>query len=137
MVNDEDEIENVPGLTIPKVELTDEEAALPITMERLNAYHNEIEDDFLDASGDIIYVKTYAGYLMHKYPEKALQILNIINNYKCLCASDLIEIYELKDFEGENDLFYADYIEFINLTINSKRRMNEILISVERYYARD
>lgn len=122
--------EYCPWLTIPMLVLTEEEKALEITTERISEYHNIIGEDFLEYSSTYIINRfVFGGYLIGKFPEKASEIIEIVNSP----YYELINFYEIFPFDDEIDQegLYQHVIEFANLTVNTKARFNEILISVK------
>jgi hypothetical protein len=121
-------IETIPGFDIPKRELTKEEAEREITLERFQEWHHEVGEDFMDQVGYLFNAKVYGGYLMHKYPHKASELLKIINKGEMLDYQDTYE----NDEDG--DQHYSDIAEFLNLTEIAKKNANQILIQLVEYY---
>lgn len=121
------EIETIHGFDIPKRQLTEEEFNMEVTLERFNEFHYEVGEDFCDQFEPFFNEKVLGGYLLCKYPEKAEEIIEIINEgFLTDFGSDVYE---------DEDGFYTDLAEFINLTVHLKRRVNEVLIIIKEYYA--
>ena len=125
--------ETIDGFDIPFRELTEEEANQTITWERFRDFHCEVGEDYLDQTGhgDI---KILVGWLLHKYPDFSLDILDVVN-CKYPSLNDLIELecYEYDEDRGV-DPFYDDFAEFCNQTKHLKRRVNTVLILAMEAY---
>ncbi len=121
-------------------QLTEEELNLDISLDRFNEYHWAVGEDFVDQNESIVDYKVYAGWLLHKYPEKASLILSCLNDtswyssvqgfqHRVFCKDE-----ESGGEEDEMDNFYTDFAEFLNLTGAAKRRVNTVLVREDRYY---
>ena len=121
------EVETIDGFDIPKRELTEEEATREITKERFDSFHVEAGEDFCDTCCSTINVRILGGFLMAKHPNLSLEFLEVLND-KYAEALGLKSVYE------DEDEFYTELAEFINLTVNLKARVNQILIQVDEYY---
>lgn len=134
----EEEVETVYGTTIPLRELTKEEANREITYERFESYHSDAGEDFTDQY-DIINHQILGGFLMTIRRDWSKQILHICNTneYTIGGASDYLQMYEdeFGDREEAVEAFYTDLAEFINLTGNLKKNVNQVLIQTEEHYA--
>lgn len=120
----------LPGFTIPIREMSEEEYLTPITLERFNDFHHEVGEDFCDQVGYLIDPKVYGGFLLHKYPNKNTEIL------EALVDKDMISYQNVYDFSSVDweDVFYSDLSEFLNLTILTKARVNQVLIQIAEHY---
>jgi len=127
--------ETIDGFDIPYRELSGKEADTEITWERFKAFHYSVGEDFLDQTGygDM---KIFAGWLMHKYQEHGLEILEICNSAICkeMLAFNELEMYN-EECDDDIDLIYKDFAEFCNQTKLLKRKVNTILIIVAEYCA--
>ena len=135
-MEDETEVETIHGFDIPKRELTEEEKNREVTLERFSDFHADAGEDFVDQCESFFNKSFIAGYLLCKYPENGARILEVSNNAGGLL--DLKEIYEDEDGEDnyfiDEDRFYTDLAEIINLTKITKERVNQVLIQVYEYY---
>jgi len=130
----DEEVETVYGFDIPKRELTEEEATREVTLERFQLFHREVGEDFVDQF-PYVNVKIFGGYMMAKHPELSTEILKILNNK----WGEVLDIEHLIDETFDNkdcDKFYTELAEFINLTGNLKKMVNQVLIQVAEYYKR-
>jgi hypothetical protein len=131
------ERETIQGYNIPKRELTEEEASRPITLERFNEYHIAVGEDFVDQHDPLIIDhKVMAGWLLHKYPERATTIIECLNSdswYNSLQGLQS-KVYENEGDDYEWEEFYSDLAEVLNLTTIAKKRVNQILIQVAEHY---
>lgn len=128
-----EEIETIIGFDIPKRELTEEEKSREITIERIRDFHYTVGEDFLDQTslGD---AKIFAGFIAHKYPDKAKDIYKI-NNCKGIYLTiasftDLFSFNEDEDIKG----LYFEFVEFANTTSYLKEYINQVLIQVDEFY---
>ena len=127
--------ETVTGFDIPLRELTKEESEREITLERFRRFHYDVGEDFIDCTG-IGSELIFGGYLLHKYPEKSSQILDIINEKgKFLEITSFCEVDGLGYDEKEDiDMVYQDFADFCNLTVHLKKRVNQVLTQLVEYY---
>lgn len=128
--------ETINGFDIPKRELTTEEASRNITVERIRNFHYGSGEDFLDTTSEGN-AQIFAGWLLHKYPEKSKEILAVVNNNgKYLVIADFNEIEDFEKYDDEIDMnsLYIEFVEFCNQTEHLKRRVNQVLIQVDEYY---
>lgn len=129
----EKELETVEGSTIPARELTSEEINREITLERFNEYHYEVGEDFLDQIGSVNNSRialTFGGFAMAKHPHLSADILkatNVKDPYTQLVKEVYDEFYD-------DDIFYSDFADFLNLTGEAKKRVNKVLILTAEYY---
>lgn len=128
----ETEIETIDAFNIPKRELTDEEATREVTMERISEFHIAAGEDLVDQVGHLVEVKTFGGWLMHKYSDKWEEIVDLMNSGGGV--QRLMEFYE--DFEDGDEGFYKDLCEFLNHTKATRKRINQILIQVTERHSR-
>lgn len=126
------EIETIDGFDIIKRELTEEEATREITLERFSNFHIDVGEDFVDQFTSID-EKVLGGFLMAKRPEISHKIVNVLND-KYSEALTLEHLYSDELADDNNDLFYTDLAEFINLTVHLKKRVNQVLIQVDEHY---
>lgn len=133
----EEEIETIEGFDIPLRELTEEESLREITLERFQKFHHEAGEDFVD---QVLSVNTdkiacqFMGFALAKHPgwnEELLSSCNKKNPYTQLVQ----DVYNDHDESMDGDLFYSDFAEFINLTVYTKKRVNQVLIQIEEHYA--
>jgi hypothetical protein len=124
--------ETIEGFDIPKRQLTEEEANSPITWEKIQAFHHEAGEDFLDQVS-CINLLIYTGWLVGKYPERSIEILKM-GQAKFADVNTFTDLY---DDDDEEEKFYTDVAEFLNLTYNAKRRANQVLIQVVEHYRGD
>lgn len=70
--------ETIDGFSIPKRELTEEEATRLVTLERFNEWHRCVGEDFIDQHtyGNGL---VFAGFIMAKRPELSKEVLNVVN----------------------------------------------------------
>jgi hypothetical protein len=127
-----EEVETIHGFDIPLRELTQEEATRKITLDRFNEFHNEAGEDFVDTYSQINHL-ILGGFLMAKHPNLSKEFLEVCND-KYGEALGLKHCYEDNFGDDGGDMFYKDFSEFINLTVNLKKRVNQILIQVVEYY---
>lgn len=123
-----EEIETIDGFDIPKRELTPEEAARPITKERIDEFHRLAGEDFCDQGIGNINVKILGGYLMAKYTHLSAEILDVCNDKH----GEPLGILHL--FYPDKDIFYEELASFINLTVACKARVNQVLIQLAEHY---
>lgn len=131
------EQETIEGFDIPLRELTEEEASRPITLERFQDFHYEVGEDFIDQIDSVnssrIALQFY-GYSIAKHPEwssKLIESCDVPNPYTQLVQS----VYDDFDTGNDGDLFYSDFAEFVNFTVDTKKRINQVLIQIEEYYS--
>lgn len=132
--------ERIEGFDIPLRELTEEEASRSITLERFKDFHYEVGEDFVDQIGSVntkTFALIFAGFAMAKHPEWSIEILSKCNNALTEVYTQLIlDVYEENTSDDDQgDTFYSDLAEFLNLTINAKKRVNQVLIQVAEYYS--
>lgn len=128
----EKEVETIHGFDIPKRELTEEEATREVTLKRFQIFHHQVGEDFVDQF-PYVNVKIFGGYMMAKHPDLSTEILKIVNNKwgEALGIKSLID----KNYDDSDaDKFYTELAEFINLTGNLKKMVNQVLIQVDEYY---
>jgi len=125
----------IDGFTIPFRELTDKESLRLITLERFQNFHEDVGEDFIDQIGCVNTTKValiFTGFVMAKHPDwnlKLLEYVNASNPYTQLVQ----DVY--RDFSDQNDdLFYTEFAEFLNLTFGLRKEVNQILIQVNEYY---
>jgi hypothetical protein len=133
-----EEQETIEGFNIPLRELTLEESLRPITLARFNDFHYEVGEDFIDQIGSVNTARIafiFAGFAIAKHPDWSIDLLD-------QCNRSSVYIQLIKDVYAENtsdsdqdDTFYSEFAEFLNLTIETKKRVNQVLIQVEEYYA--
>ena len=122
----------IDGFDIPYRELSEKEANMDITWQRFRDFHYAVGEDFLDTTGygDL---KLMSGWLIHKYPDISLDILDICNH-----NNELLYLSELKlfsyDEDKDIDKLYIEFAEFCNQTKHLKCNVNQILILVSEYY---
>lgn len=139
-MENEDEIidETIEGFEIPFRKLTEEEALRPITLSRFSDFHIEVGEDFVDQIGSVNDKKIallFAGFAMAKHPEWRSELLSQCNQTN-VYTQLIQEVYADNTSESDcGDTFYSDFAEFLNLTIESRKRVNQILIQVAEYYA--
>lgn len=121
--------ETIEGFSIEKRDLTEEEANRDITLERFQEFHIEAGEDFLDYVPCINHL-IFSGWLIAKYPAKSKEIL-VKAQEKYAGMHNLTDLYE---DDPDQDKFYTDVAEFLNLTEKAKKRANQVLIQVIEYY---
>ena len=130
--------ETIEGFTIPLRELTEEEASKSITLERFDDFHYEAGEDFIDtvsSANDERVALTFLGFAMAKHPEWSKEIL--ISLQETHPYTQLVqEVYRDLTDDAEEELFYSDFAEFLNLTIHSKKRVNQVLIQEHEKHGR-
>jgi len=114
-------------------ELTEEEAARDITLERFNDYHVDAGEDWWDDYQTLVPSNTFIGYLLGRFPERNIEILKVGND-KYATASDIFGELHIKEVSDE---FYTILADFINLTVNTKKKVNEVLINTYEYYNKE
>lgn len=126
--------------------LTDEEKQRDITLERINQYHYDAGEDFLDQNETLGAAHLMFGWLMGKYKQYSHEILDLYNKERkvrpllttaIFSNLDELPMYEYDDedtYEDMVDKFYTDYAEFVNLTQHLKERVNYVLIENYNYY---
>lgn len=123
--------ETLPGFNIPLRELTPEEQEMPITWERFRDFHYTVGEDFLDQTSEGN-VDIFAGWLLHKYPERNTEILALVNHR----FADVASFMDMFGYDDEKDIdtLYVEFAEFCNLTGALKHRINQTLIIIDEYY---
>jgi hypothetical protein len=126
--------EEIEGFSIPFRELTEEESLRVITLYRFNNFHAEVGEDFVDQISSVNTIDVavlFAGFAMAKHPEWSLELLECVNNNP---YTQLVQdVY--RDFSNQSDdLFYTDFAEFLNQTVDLRKDVNQILIQVAEYY---
>lgn len=129
-------MELLEGFDIPKLKLTEEELNQDITWERFRKFHYTVGEDFLDNfnfSPKITHL--FAGYLIGKCPNRAADILSVLDD----ADYPSLEIFKELDFlfyseEKDLELIYVDLAEFANFTKGFKGILNTIFLSTEGYY---
>lgn len=98
-----------------------------ITVERLVNFNHEVGEEFIDQLSGGIDDKIFGGFLLCKHPDKAKDILAILNSngYTQKFMDELY--YEHEGADDNLEAFYADFCEFVNLTKALKGRVNEAL----------
>ena len=114
-------------------ELTEEEVAREITLERFDDYHADAGEDWWDDNGGIINKNFFLGYLLARFPESYDKILEVANDKDKDVPDVFGELYE----EEVCDLFYQTLADFLNLTVNTKKKVNEVLINTYEYYNKE
>lgn len=133
----EKEIETIEGFDIPLRVLTEEEASREINLGRFQDFHHAVGEDFIDQVGSVNTEKIayqFMGFALAKLPEwneELLSSCNRNNPYTQLVQ----EVYSDYDENMDCDLFYSDFAEFVNLTVHTKMKVNQVLIQIEEHYA--
>lgn len=100
-----------------------------VTCERIRDWEHEAGESFLDQTGYIIPHLPLAGFFMAKYPEKASDLIQEVINNKYGEAMS-VEHVIVSEFSEENyNKFFDTLCEYINLTVNTKIRVNYALIT--------
>jgi len=98
-----------------------------LTVERFNAYHSVIEQDFMLTENDPAKtIVMFMGFAIAKHPKMSKDLLNASNN-KGFEWKFVQEVY------NDQELFYKDLCTFMNYTEATKKRFNEKLIAVEEW----
>ena len=127
-------VKDVDGFGIPWRQLSEEELNQDITFDRIDDYHGEVGEDFLDQHSSLSNRHMVLGFMLAKFPEIAEEILKEANS-RYGSANGLY--YSLPYDEGEAyEKFYTAYAEFCNLTVHTKRRVNQILVQILEHYKR-
>lgn len=131
----EEELEELPGWTgIKKRMLTNEEKDMPLTAERIRTYEIHVGESFLDQHGSEINLLAVMGFLMALHPHKAKELLEMGNSE----YGDLNSLDDIFLPDGWNEKDYSnmlqDVCDFINLTVETKSRLNTILICIDEHY---
>jgi hypothetical protein len=127
------------GYSIPLVQLTDEEYSRDITLDRIIDHCCTVGEDFFDSHCTIINFELFAGFLIAKLPNKAKEILEIVNKSSDLNDLSLIFESDYKDrdytwiYEAQNKI-YELFCELVNYTTHTKAKVNQILIQIDNYY---
>lgn len=114
-------------------EFTEEELLQDVTWDRLQSAMCHMGEDFCYQNENLVDYRVFQGWIMHKYPEKCHYLLEALVEWNR-------EIMTLKEFYDEilddhtsdqdDELFYRDYAEFVNLTTITKGRVNSALFSI-------
>jgi len=127
------EVETIDGFSIPLRELTAEEASREITIDRINTFHYDAGEDYLDTcSLDKQTEKVFLGFLIAKRPDLNKEILEVVNGGYIDC--EFYTLFEELHDEHDSSTFYTLFAEFANLTVGLKGRINQVLIQVNEYY---
>lgn len=103
-----------------------------ITVDRLVNFNHEVGEEFIDQLVPSINDQIFGGFLLCKHPDKASDILSILNSKSCYTQKFMDDLYwESDDADDNLEAFYADFCEFVNLTGTLKARVNEALEEVE------
>lgn len=128
------EVISCPGSNIPMLVLTEEEKALEITLARIgDEYEMFTSKDFLEyTSNYLMNPYVFAGYLIGIFPDRSLEFIEVMN-------SKYFEVIGFEELFGYDEAVgmpeYYNYVcNFANLTIKTKARFNELLLSVKHYY---
>lgn len=103
------------------------------TIERIDAYHNAIQDDFCNTEGHKFDQTLFGDYLLQQYPEYGDEIKKVID-HKFKELLDLKEIFaeDLDDEESTKgtDLFYNEFCDYMNVYASKeeKEMLERILI---------
>lgn len=132
------EEDTVEGMSIPLRELTEEEISRPITLERFQHFHYQAGEDFLDQIGSVNNARIalqFCGFAIAKHPEWNKELLDSCNKiYTSDVYTQLVQNVYRDYNDNDDDLFYTDFAEFLNLTEHAKKRVNQVLIQVDEYY---
>lgn len=137
------EEKTVDGYDIPLRELTNEEASRAVTVDRIQKYYYAAGESFIDTHESIIDAKLFAGWLACENKQLALQIWKCSNEGGKYgpCLNSLMNIMEEKygHWDGDNDTtgwykFYQAFSNFVNTTVITKKRVNQVLIQICEYY---
>lgn len=131
----EEEQETVRGFSILKRPLNEEEKSRDITIERIQSFHRDAGEDFLDTA-DEADPKVFGGFIAHKYIDRASEVYEIMNENKLFLEINSFREFYDPEYNEEADLeqVYFDFIEFVNTTKSTKERVNQVLIQVHEYY---
>lgn len=127
------EEETVDGHDIPLRELTEEEKLKEITPERIRNYEIDCGESFLDQHGSTFDTQIVIGFFLAKHPERAVELLEISNS-KYAEVLNIEHEFVPEYNEEEYNKFLQTLCDFVNLTVNTKRRLNQILIQVDEHY---
>lgn len=136
------------GFDIPGRDLTPEEQDRPITKERFHEWMCEVGEDYVDQISMTKQANLlFMGFLLHKHPSRAVEILRVANSSSFDTLKIQHEVYENATEEEQKpltagyatkpeawEIFYTDLAEFINLTQGLKARTNANLILVMEHY---
>ena len=137
ILNEADYQQTIEGFGIVKRELTEEEKQRPITLDRIQDFHMQAGEDFLDCVDSLNHkniARQFGGFAMAKRPELAEEIISTCNEDP-LYTQMIQDIYDCK-YEGEGNEFYEDFAEFLNFTKLSKEKANQVLIQMDENYSR-
>ncbi len=104
-----------------------------LTIARFRDFNYDAGEDFLDGFNSIN-VTLFCGFLLAKYQTISKDILDILNK-----KGDLLNVNsftELLGYDEEADIntIYYVFVEFANLTMSLKARINQVLIQVDECY---
>jgi hypothetical protein len=128
-----EEQETIDGFDIPTRELTAEEASRDLTPDRIRDFEIDAGEAFLDQFDHLLNTQAIMGFLMARHPDKASQLL-AMGNQKYATLNDLNEIFVPEWSEENHCKMLQDICDFINLTVNTKKRMNTNLIVHYEHY---
>lgn len=118
----------IDGFKLPKRELTEEEATRDITPERIREFENHVGEDFIDQYDHLFNAEIVAGFLLARHPHKATELLE-------WASGDHASLNDLSEIIEEDDRRLQDICDYINLTVNLKKRLNMNLIVVVEHYS--
>ncbi len=127
------EVETIHGFSIPKRDLNDQEASQEITLERFKEFHYTAGEDFIDTVGGFLNELVFAGWLIHKYPHYAEEIIQSSNQNDIFGIKETVEQFDY-DEEEDIDMIYREIAEFANQTKVTKQRINQVLIQIKEHY---
>jgi len=139
----ESKMENELSEGVSVIKLTDEQAAMDITIDRIDEYDRYVGEDFIDQNETIINMRMFVGFVMGRHPHRVKKLIDILNSEFGGFWSDIQEVFgdeveenEENKYDKALEMFYQQICDFVNLTVSTKRRFNEILFSVKASYER-
>lgn len=128
-----EEQETVHGYEIPIRPLNEEEKSRDITPERIRNYETTVGESFLDGHSSLMCIDTVIGFFLARYPEKAVELIRV-GNEKFREVLSLEEIFVPEWDEEENNKFLQTICDYVNLTVKTKARINQVLIQIDEHY---
>lgn len=125
----------IPMYNIREEVLTPEELDKPVTVDRLGALSQELGENIFEDTGFLRGNGEHAlgGYMMCRYPERAEDILSILNG-----DNQTFEYMHLDSAFSDLDEYWIPlwecFAEFVNYTVHTRHRFNVFAFSVEHHY---
>lgn len=129
-------IQEIDGFEIPKTKASKQVLNEVLTVSRVKAVEDLIGKDLLDQTGwGGHYETVFMGWLMGTYPNISESIITHWNKNSIYRSINMWKEWYYKQFGNQyEDVFLHDFCKFANNTHAFKRKVNETIYNLIKYY---